>query len=119
MKIDKYFNGIPENCKKEGYDSQCDPWTLMNSLKDADETGFADRAASFKSLKVLLLWEREAACTESQIAMRHFQLFEKLLIKHGKWRLVRQLILVEMFQNIEERIDIFQLLLRLSQFLNH
>ncbi len=94
--------------------SQCDPWTLMNSLKDADETSFADRAASFKSLKVSLSWERE-----SQIAMRHFQLFEKLLIKHGKWRLVRQLILVEMFQNIEERIDIFQLLLRLSQFLNH
>ncbi len=46
--------GFQKIVKKEGYDSQCDPWTLMNSLKDADETGFADRAASFKSLKVLL-----------------------------------------------------------------
>lgn len=43
MKIDKHFNGIPENYKKEGYDSQCDPRTLMNSLKCADETSFADR----------------------------------------------------------------------------
>lgn len=86
MKIDKHFNGIPENYKKEGYDSQCDPRTLMNSLKCADETSFADRAASFKSLKGSLLWKRGATCTEFQLTMRHFQLFEKLLIKHGKWR---------------------------------
>lgn len=97
MKIDKHFNGIPENYKKEGYDSQCDPRTLMNSLKCADETSFADRAASFKSLKGSLLWKRGTTCTEFQLTMRHFQLLEKLLIKRGKWRLFRFLTLLGTF----------------------
>lgn len=55
-----------------GYDSPCDPWTLMNSLKSADENIFADRAVSFKSLKGLLLRKEEETCAEFQHPKRLF-----------------------------------------------